>query len=232
LQITEAGSLNNGTLGKPVWNNEFEYLDDVINNYTFVNTAQSIMNWFVFENSPTWYWLHALKPTTNSESVGYGLGYWRPWTDTDFNVTHFPNVEYGHWIYNDANWNSVAGFVRYMPWDSVRIDVIESVVAPDARILAYLFEPSKAQWRTGKPAAEDSAPKMGIAVTNRLGNFTHIFNTTLLNVPAGTTFSGYQYQWNVTNLSLGTQLTSASSEGSSSLWFVVPPYSIQFWVQD
>ena len=57
----------------PGHNNEFEYLDDTTSPERCINTAQSIMNWFLL-GAPTWYWLHALKPTTNAESAGYGVG--------------------------------------------------------------------------------------------------------------------------------------------------------------
>ena len=154
----------------PVWNNEFEYLDSTTSPTRTINTAQSIMNWFAFAASPTWYWLHALKPTTNEESPGYGLGFWRPYSDTNF--SHFPDVAAGHWTYNPDNWNGecaesmmifsqlngkskysclpsitltitgVAGFARYIPWDSVRVNVIEDELRGDNRILAYMFNPT------------------------------------------------------------------------------------------
>ena len=94
--------------GVPVWNNECEYLDSHTSPYRTINTAQSIMNWFAFGESPTWYWLHALKPTTNEESPGYGLGFWRPYNDTNF--SHFPDLPAGHWTYNDDNWNGTTWF--------------------------------------------------------------------------------------------------------------------------
>lgn len=65
-QIT--GDYTSGARGKPVFNNEFEYLDNVTSDVRTINTAQSIMNWMTFQNAPTWFWLHALKPTTNAES--------------------------------------------------------------------------------------------------------------------------------------------------------------------
>lgn len=36
----------------------------------------------------------------------------------------------------------VAGFARYIPWDSVRVAVTEDELRPDNRILAYLFNPA------------------------------------------------------------------------------------------
>lgn len=187
--------------GKTVFNNEFEYLDNVTKT---VNTAQSIMNWMTFQGSPTWFWLHALKPTTNSESPGYGLGYWRPPSDTDF--SHFPDIAPGHWAFNDANWNAVAGFVQFMPWDSTRLQVDEPSVLKDQRIMA---------WKTpqGKPV---------IALTNRSTTTSFTFS-----VDTGTAagFSGYRYGPTTRQQSAGHQVGPA-------LTVVLPPDSIEFWVRD
>ena len=86
-QITNKLMFNSNTLGRPVFSTEFEYLSGGTSVQRLVNTAQSIMNWFTFEDSPTWFWLHALKPTYNSEGEGYGLGLWRPYDDDDFTNT-------------------------------------------------------------------------------------------------------------------------------------------------
>ena len=86
-------NFSEGLEHRVVYNNEFEYLSWNASNapwYT-VNTAQSIMNWMVFHDSPTWIWLHALKPTYNSEALGYSLGFWRPWDDDNF--ANFPQLQ-------------------------------------------------------------------------------------------------------------------------------------------
>jgi hypothetical protein len=65
--------LNSGTAGKPVANNEYEYQPGSPYAGTpagFMNTAHMILNFLTFVNSPTFYWIHALKPTTNDESKG------------------------------------------------------------------------------------------------------------------------------------------------------------------
>lgn len=187
--------------GKTVFNNEFEYLD---NNLRCVNTAQSIMNWMTFQSAPTWFWLHALKPTTNSESPGYGLGYWRPPADTDF--SRFPDIAPGHWVFNDANWNAVAGFVRFMPWDSRRIQVDEPAVLKDQRIMA---------WTTpqGKPV---------FAVTNR--STTQSFSYTV-DTSTWSGFSGFRYGPTTNTQPLG-------SKPGPVLNITVPADSIEFWVRN
>lgn len=66
------------TYGLPVFQNEYEYLRGGTSPKRCLNTVQNIMNWFTFVNSPTWFWIHALKPAGNSEAAGYALGFWKP----------------------------------------------------------------------------------------------------------------------------------------------------------
>ncbi|MCL2730404.1 MAG: hypothetical protein FWE15_10325 [Actinomycetia bacterium] len=194
---------NAGALGKTVFNNEFEYLDNQTSDTRTLNTAQSLMNWMTFQNAPTWFWLHALKPTTNAEAPGYSLGYWRPPGDTDF--SHFPDIPVGHWDYNPQNWNAVAGFVTYMPWNSVRYAVDESAVLPDQRIMA---------WRTagGKPV---------FAITNR--STTDSFTFTV-DTRTAAPFQGHRYGPSTNNATIGTR-------SGPELTLTVPPLSIEFWVR-
>ncbi|MFJ4682466.1 hypothetical protein [Streptomyces sp. NPDC088789] len=192
-----------GAMGKPVFNNEFEYLVGGTSDRRTINTAQSIMNWMVFQEAPTWFWLHALKPTTNAESPGYSLGFWRPPHDTDF--SRFPDIPVGHWDFNPQNWNAVAGFVTYMPWDSVRYTVDESTRLGDQRIMA---------WKTpaGKPV---------FAITNRSAteSFTYTVDT-----QTAATFEGHRYGPRTTDQRL-------TPKTGPRLTLTVPPLSIEFWVR-
>ncbi|MFB7673349.1 hypothetical protein ACFC26_18270 [Kitasatospora purpeofusca] len=205
-QITE--DFTSGAAGRPVFNNEFEYLRPTSPFDRTLNTAQSIMNWMTFQNSPTWFWLHALKPTTNSESQGYSLGFWRPPHDTDF--SHHPNIEPGHWDVNPENWNAVAGFVRYLPWDSVRYHVEEPVHDDgtpyrDHRIMA---------WRTPEG-------KQVFAITNRSATtpFTYTVDTR-----TAAAFQGHRFGPTLHNRTLSTVT-------GPTLALTVPPLSIEFWVR-
>ncbi|MED7949799.1 hypothetical protein [Streptomyces sp. BE303] len=196
------GAFTSGARGKLVFNNEFEYLDNATSNVRTINTAQSIMNWMVFQNAPTWFWLHALKPTANAESPGYSLGFWRPPSDTNF--SHFPNLPVGHWTWNPQNWNAVHGFVKYMPWNSVRYGVDESAVLPDQRIMA---------WKTaqGKPV---------FAITNRSNSpFTYTVDT-----QTAAQFHGARFGPSTNNLALG-------AKAGPQLTITVPPLSIEFWIR-
>ena len=62
----------------PIYQNEYEYLDGQATPKRCVNTVQNIMNWYQLAASPTWYWIHCLKPVGNSEASGYSLGFWQP----------------------------------------------------------------------------------------------------------------------------------------------------------
>ncbi len=199
-QITRDFNVN--AVGRPVFNNEFEYLSGAMNEWRMVNTAQSIMNWFNFQDAPTWFWLHALKPIGNSEAAGYALGFWRPPGYT--NTSIFPTLAEGHWTWNPYNWNPISGFVRHLPWDSRRVQVDETTVMNDHRILA---------WKT-----PDN--RLAVAISNRTPtNYTYH-----VNFGRNATYSGSRFDFTHDHLLLGTFTGSSNS-------MVLPAYSIEFWVE-
>lgn len=71
----------------PLFQNEYEYLQGPASRDRCHNTVQNIMNWYQLAESPTWYWIHALKPAKNAEASGYSLGFWKP-IDPDYAKTH------------------------------------------------------------------------------------------------------------------------------------------------
>ncbi len=71
----------------PLFQNEYEYLQGPASRDRCHNTVQNIMNWYQLAESPTWYWIHALKPFKNAEASGYSLGFWMP-IDDDYAATH------------------------------------------------------------------------------------------------------------------------------------------------
>lgn len=190
--------------GKPVYSNEFEYQpwDHPRFNSYFMNTGQSLMNWMVFENSPTWFWLHALKPVTNLEASYYALGLWRP--QGAINQGLRPDLEPGHWDYNPQIWNAIAGFVKYMPWDSTRFQVDEAVVQHDQRILV---------WR-------DPRGVVGIALSNR-GPVPYTFH---LNGLPDAEFTGHRYTEKKRDVLLGEK------KATKALEITVEPQSFEFWI--
>jgi len=189
------------TFDKPVYQNEFEY-QHATSDALCLNTAQNVLNWFTFANSPTWFWLHALKPTYNAEASGYCLGFWRP--DDDEDVAKFSSLKKGHWQYNDQNFNALAGFLKYMPWDSRRYHVEEDVIRPDNRIMAF---------KTPKG-------KLVLVMTNRSGKpFTFQVDT-----GSQKAFAGYRYTPSQRNVGLKKQ-------SGKSLHATLPDLSLEFWVE-
>ena len=199
--IRESAVYNSNTYNKPVYQNEFEY-QHPSSDTLCINTAQNVLNWFTFANSPTWFWLHALKPTYNVEASGYSLGYWRPEDDSDF--SHSPQIQKGHWDYNQNNFNALAGFLTHMPWNSRRYTVEEDEVRDDNRIMA----------------CKTPAGKLLIVLTNRLATpFTFTINTGISK-----TFKGYRYTPSQRN-------GAAGSQKGETITPVLQPLSIEFWVE-
>ncbi|MDE6449198.1 MAG: hypothetical protein K2L41_03855, partial [Muribaculaceae bacterium] len=194
--------------GKPIYQNEFEYFDHQIPTQTFewfmVNTAQSIMNWMTFIESPKWYWLHALKPIDDhTNRDGFGLGVYRP---SYANASHdYPELKHGHWTFNWQNFNGIAGFLKYMDWDSQRYTVDEDQERLDNRIMA---------WKTPKG-------KFVIAVTNRSDDWFE-FDITL---DQARTMKGFRYYKN------GRDVPVGNNGGADKISAKVRPWSIEFWVE-
>lgn len=205
-QIDNQTRFNRGLEGRPVFNNEFEYFLEQVDRYPedwrMVNTAQSIMNWFTFENSPSWFWLHALKPIRDRALYGFALGVFRPWADDDY--SRFPHLEKGHFEYLWSNWYAMAGFLKHLPWNSVRYEVDEEVTRYDQRIMC---------WKTPDG-------KYTFALTNRSSeDFT--FQVSALR-PGN--YSGYRYDKDGMDQGAGT----VSGSGFS---IRLKPMSIEFWTE-
>ncbi|MEO6924261.1 MAG: hypothetical protein ABI142_10580, partial [Bryocella sp.] len=203
-QIDQRELYMRGAGNKPVYSNEFEYQPADLKKIEspFMNTGQSLMNWMVFENSPTWFWLHALKPVTNLEATGYALGFWRPYGELKQNLR--PNLKAGHWEFNPQNWNALAGFLKYLAWDSTRLTVDEGIVQHDQRILV---------WKSPQG-------RLGIALSNR-GKEPYTFR---IHAPGRVSVQGHRY----TIASLDVALGSKKGE---ELVVVVPPQSFEFWME-
>jgi hypothetical protein len=150
--------------------------------------------------SPAWFWLHALKPVTNLEAAGSSLGYWRPAGTLQKNLR--PNLRPGHWEFNPQNWNAIAGFLKYLPWDSTRLTVEESTVEHDQRILV---------WRSKEG-------KLGIALSNR-GVSPYTFHLAGAGAKA---LVGHRYTIAAFNVALG-------HKSGQELDITVPPQSFEFW---
>lgn len=78
----------------PLFQNEYEYLHGPTSPDRCLNTVQCIMNWYQLAQSPTWFWIHILKPFQNAEASGYSLGFWKP-IDPDYAKTHNADKSFG-----------------------------------------------------------------------------------------------------------------------------------------
>jgi len=202
-QIDERNNYMKGAGDKPVYSNEFEYQPNDLKKIDspFMNTGQAIMNWMVFENSPTFFWLHALKPVTNLEASGYALGFWRPEGVLKQNLR--PNLAAGHWEFNPQNWNAIAGFLKYMPWDCTRLTVEEGVIQHDQRILVW----------------HSKQGKLGMVLSNR-GSKPYTFH--LVGAQASTLI-GHRYTLAALDIPTGRK-------SGVNLAITVQPMSYEFWI--
>ena len=210
--MNRAANYQSNSLGKPIYNNEFEYMPDHLKNnskeWLMVNTAQSIMNWMTFLDAPVWYWLHVLKPVSDGENRdGFGLGTFRGKADK---MSHgYPDLETGHFTMQWWNWNPIAGFLKYMPWDSVRYTVEEAQAKADNRVMA---------WKTPEG-------KFVVALTNRSADW-YAFSITL---DSARTFVGHSFDAGHLDRILDEKEVSAQG---SVLTAKVKPWSIVFLVEE
>ena len=189
------------TKGKPSFEDEFEYQpSDFRGNWSTMNTAQMLMNWMVFAEAPTFFWIHAAKPCQNAESLGYGLALWR--APEGVNATGLcEGIEPGEFRVDPYNANAMLPFSRQVPWDSWRLNVTEDVTRPNQRVMAW--ETPGDAGAGGPLHANTPGGLLGVAVTNR--DMSIPFETELrLADGAGRTLNGYRFSASVFNVSIGT----------------------------
>ena len=218
--------------GKPVWVNEWEYFQSLTPGRRFnltagdtINLAATVVNWFVFSDSPKFSFLHALKPSYNVEAEGFGLGFWRP---NDDNSTQQVPLKKGHWRYNNKTWNALGGFVRHMPWDVKRITVKEDVVRADQRIFAFVT--AAAEGKGGPRHPDTPAGRLGVVLVNLAPSATFTARVAISGLAEGGGGGGGLNGHRYTASEFGTRL-GAKSASSGALEVTVPPLSVEFWVQ-
>ncbi len=133
---------------RPIFQNEYEYLKGATSPDRCLNIVNNILNWFQLTGAPAWFWIHALKPVMNAEASGYSLGFWMPASgisdeERDALPDELEDLSPGHWTFNPHNWHALAGFLRYLPWESVVLQVEESTMDKDLRVLAFRRPDSK-----------------------------------------------------------------------------------------
>ena len=244
-----------------VWTNEYEYFKTSLVPGDTANLAAYVINTFVFWNAPKFTWLHALKPTYNSEAPGFGLGFWRPYDD---NSTQKVPLDKGHYRYNNGTWNAMAGFARHMPWNVRRVTVDEDEVRVQQRILAFITPPVG---QGGPRHLETPSGCLGVVLVNLAQDSSFVANisrsssggasgggctSTVNATPGGVSdvFVGHRYNASVFDQQIGsissnpdsagirgglnaqrTLLSGGSGSAATFFTVVVPPLSIEFWLQ-
>lgn len=218
--------------GKPVITNEMEYQPGSMYAGTQVGTVSNVnifLNTLTFLDAPTGVMmLHACKPTSNLESLGYGWTWWRP-TGDNSTSPNFPGLKPNHWTYNWWTWNSVAPFVKTVPWNSVRRDVAEDVTRPLQRVVAF---ETPAAGEGGPLHQHTPAGKLIVVLTNE--GSTEFSASIATSDGAQRSWRGYSFQGAVNdssfNVSLGTRSGSGSGPGQG-LQAVLSPFTIQWWYE-
>ena len=218
--------------GKPDFTNEMEYQPGSPYAGSEVGTVAAVntfLNTLTFKDSPTGVIiLHAIKPTTNAESLGYG---WTWWRSTGSNASSvFPDLKEQHWTYNYWNWNSVAPFTKTVPWNSRRLNVMEDRQRVHQRVVA--FETPGQDVEKGPLHAKTAAGKLIVVLTNEQAGP----NPTAFNATIGTTdgkprlWRGYSFKGDAVgkyfNVSLGTTDGAVTSFQTS-----LPANTVQWWYE-
>ena len=193
-----------------------------------VAQVNSHLNTLTFKNAPTGViMLHAVKPTTNLESLGYGWAWWRS-TGTNASKA-FPELKEQHFVYNYWNWNSVAPFTKTLPWNSLRRNVMEDTQRVYQRVVA--FETPAEGIERGPAQLHAAARKLIIVVTNEAtrwhsGNYTTTVGTTDGKTR---TWLGFSFKGDSAgkhfNISLGPPTTAPSFNTT------LAPNTIQWWYE-
>ena len=227
--------------GKADFTNEMEYQPGSPYAGTEVGTVSQVnifLNTLVFKNSPTGViMLHAIKPTTNLESLGYG---WTWWRSTGSNASSvFPTLKEQHWTYNYWNWNAVAPFTKTVPWNSLRRNVMEDTQRVHQRVVA--FETPAAEVEKGPLHAHTAPHKLIVVLTNEGegggddggASMSTTFNTTVITSDGkARTWRGYSFKGSSDgaffNISLGAP---KMADDGASFEASLPANTIQWWYE-
>ncbi len=152
----------------PLFQNEYEYLQGPASRDRCHNTVQNIMNWYQLAESPTWYWIHALKPFKNAEASGYSLGFWMP-VDKDYDITH------------QASAGPSAAAAR-------NSDKYEITKAPEKLIGSYAVTINRGDGN--KPA-----PRYTFSINNRCEVYLLVHDRGKPNIPAGWEKTDLTVEW-------------------------------------
>ena len=218
--------------GKLDYTNEMEYQPGSPYAGTEVGTVSNVnifLNGLTFKNAPTGViMLHAAKPTTNLESLGYGWAWWR---SSGSNASaQFPDLAPQHFTLNYWTWNSVAPFTKTVPWNSLRRNVLEDVQRMYQRVVA--FETPAAGVERGPVLGHAAPGKLIVVVTNEVerGKPPADFNATVRTTDGALrSWAGYSFKGDARgaffNISLGVV------RGSASFTTTIAANTLQWWYE-
>jgi hypothetical protein len=119
-------------------------------------------------------------------------------------------MEPGHWIYNDYNWNAVGSFAKRMPWDSVAIDLDDHTYNKDAKVFSFK-----------RPNG-----KLTVVLSNRTSEPYRFLVETGID---GDSWNGYRYT--PFERGPGTMGVPVGSQSEQALAVELEPLSWEFWEQ-
>ena len=218
--------------GKSDFTNEHEYQPGSPFAGTEVGTVaavNSFLNTLTFKDSPTGsIILHAIKPTTNLESLGYGWTWWRSTGSPA--PEQFPSLQPQHFVYNYWNWNSVAPFVKTVPWNSRRLNVMEDAQRVHQRVVA--FETPDTHVEKGPLHAGTAAGKLIIVVTNEVAaGFNQSYGVTVRTTDgAPRVWRGYSFKGDDIGKHFNVSI-SAPVSAVPSFKTTLAPNTVQWWYE-
>ena len=143
---------------------------------------------------------------------------------------NFPDLKQNHFSYNWWNWNAVAPFVKTVPWNSIRLNVVEDVTRLKQRVVAFQT-PEVGQG--GPLHMKTPANKLILVLTNEEEAVS--FNATVgTSDSIHRVWAGYSFQGSANgstfNISLGTKASAGSSQGQR-FQTTLAPATIQWWYE-
>jgi hypothetical protein len=233
------GGTSTQKAGRPVNINEHEFFDAVRNallassgtitsvssvnvtgqganaeNYMFANIGLVFLRNLMLNAATThMLMIHAAKPTYDGDdNLGYVLANWRSTLNGTNNTGYsgFNSLSVGHWDYYPTNWNAVAGFLKYIPWNA-KVMFVEKWEVGVGQAVVCFKHPT-----TGK--------LIYVAVNRTASAMTVRAFGGIKSDGTNKTFAGRRF----TQSARDTVLTSINAQNIDTS---VPAYSIEFWTE-
>jgi hypothetical protein len=216
-----SGTGGNAGVMLPVMDTEFEYFDAVRDNiiatygadaepYMLSNSALKVLHCFTKNGAATDFGLiHAGKPTYDGgDSLGYAMTFWKsPYNTANMTgQSRYDSLATGYWDVWPTNWNAIAGFLKYMPWDCQRWVISSYAAMPTGTAAMAWTEPT-----TGK---------ISFVVVNRTAT-PFVFHGFVGGLK---TLTGHRFTVAAADAALGSTTVTV-------LQTTVAAYSVEFWTE-